>query len=144
MRRPTLLVAFPHNSGDRQDIELEIRGGALKTLRLPRAYVHVEGEPYPLVMLLGCDVASTAQQYANHIRNFRQAGAGAVISTIATVFGPHAVDVGQSILESLFRSREERAERLGEVLRDAKREAVAKSLPMALCVVAFGDADWRL
>jgi hypothetical protein len=29
-------------------------------------------------------------------------------------------------------------------MRDAKRAAVRDSLPMALCVVAFGDADWRL
>ena len=33
---------------------------------------------------------------------------------------------------------------LGEALRDAKRQALLDSLPMALCVVAFGDADWRL
>ena len=33
---------------------------------------------------------------------------------------------------------------LGEALREAKRQALRDSLPMALCVVAFGDADWRL
>ncbi|WP_248595545.1 hypothetical protein [Candidatus Accumulibacter phosphatis] len=40
---PSLLVAFPHNAGERQDIALEIGGIAFKTLRLPREYVHVEG-----------------------------------------------------------------------------------------------------
>jgi len=35
-------------------------------------------------------------------------------------------------------------QRLGEIIRDAKREAMRESVPMALCVVAFGDADWRL
>ncbi|MBS0544785.1 MAG: hypothetical protein JSR40_13730 [Proteobacteria bacterium] len=149
---PTLLVAFPHNTGDKQDIALEIGGKAFKTLRLPREYVHVDG-PYPLVMLLGCDVASTAQQYASHIRYFRQAGAAAVVSTIATVFGPHAVKVGGKLLEGLLAIRDQGAAQpgtdntetcLGEALRAVKRQALLDSLPMALCVVAFGDADWRL
>jgi hypothetical protein len=149
--RPTLLVAFPHNTGDKQDIALEIGGKPFKTLRLPREYVHVDG-PYPLVMLLGCDVASTAQQYASHIRYFRQAGAAAIVSTIATVFGPHAVKVGEKLLNGLLAIGEQAGEQpgpdsepcLGEALREAKRKALLDSLPMALCVVAFGDADWRL
>lgn len=148
---PTLLIAFPHNSGDKQEIALEIGGQFFKTLRLPREYVHVEG-PYPLVILLGCDVASTAQQYANHIRYFRQAGAAAIVSTIATVFGPHAVKVGEKLIEGLLDIHERSVGQagpaskpcLGEALRDAKRKALLDSLPMALCVVAFGDADWRL
>lgn len=148
---PTLLVAFPHNTGDKQDVALEIGGKPFKTLRLPREYVHIDG-PYPLVLLLGCDVASTAQQYASHIRYFRQAGAAAVVSTIATVFGPHAVKVGEKILDGLLAAAAGRDEGggaegsrcLGEVLRAVKRQALLDSLPMALCVVAFGDADWRL
>lgn len=149
--RPTLLVAFPHNTGDKQDVALEIGGKPFKTLRLPREYVHIDG-PYPLVLLLGCDVASTAQQYASHIRYFRQAGAAAVVSTIATVFGPHAVKVGEKILDGLLAAAAgldegggaEGSRCLGEVLRAVKRQALLDSLPMALCVVAFGDADWRL
>ncbi len=144
--KPTLLVAFPHNQGSEEDIELEIHNDLLETLRLPteRDFVHMEGEPYPLVMLLGCDTAGTAQQYASHIGYFRQAGAAAVISTIATVFGEHAALVGEKIVNSLLVAAKNKSGRLGDVLLDAKREAVAESLPMALCVVAFGDADWRL
>ena len=154
---PSLLVAFPHNTGERQDIALEIGGVAFKTLRLPREYVHVDGA-YPLLLLLGCDTASSAQQYANHIRYFRQAGAAVIVSTIATVFGPHAVRVGEKLLEVLLAiHRQSTADEqsgaprqpdavpcLGEALREAKRQALRESLPMALCVVAFGDADWRL
>lgn len=151
-RQPTLLVAFPHNSGERQEIALELGGVAFKTLRLPPEYVHVEGAPYPLLLLLGCDTASTAQQYANHIRYFRQAGAAAIVSTVATVFGPHAVKVGEKLLQTLLAiqrqstldARSDAAPCLGEALREAKRQALRASLPMALCVVAFGDADWRL
>lgn len=113
---------------------------------------------YPLLLLLGCDTASSAQQYANHVRYFRQAGAAVIVSTIATVFGPHAVKVGEKLLGVLLAiQRQSNAAAqagtprqadavpcLGEALRDAKRQALLDSLPMALCVVAFGDADWRL
>ncbi len=142
--KPALLVAFPHNEGKQQDIRLEIGGDFLSTLRLPRDYVRPEGAPPPLVFLLGCDVAGTMEAFSNHIRYFRQAGAAAVISTTATVFGEHAVTVGSKILERLLRAGGEDADQLGELILDARREAMLDSLPMALCIVAFGDADWRL
>lgn len=142
--RPALLVAFPHNDGRQQDIRLEIGGDFLSTLRLARDYVRPEGAAPPLVFLLGCDVAGTAESFSNHVRYFRQAGAAAVISTTATVFGEHAVAVGSKILSRLLRAGGEDADQLGELILDARREALLDSLPMALCVVAFGDADWRL
>jgi hypothetical protein len=60
------------------------------------------------------------------------------------VFGAHAVHVGEAIVERLLRAGTAGTLRLGEVILDAKRDALLKSVPMALCVVAFGDADWRL
>lgn len=139
---PGLLLAFPHNEGSKQNVRLEIGGSFLPTLRLPPDYVRAQGAGPPLVFLLGCDTAGTAEDYANHVRYFRQAGAAAVVSTIATVFGPHAVTVGEKIVKKLLTA--EGGELLGEIMRDAKREALRESVPMALCVVAFGDADWRL
>ncbi|MCB2188052.1 MAG: hypothetical protein KQJ78_16655 [Deltaproteobacteria bacterium] len=144
--QPSLLVAFPHNEGSGEDIKLEIHDDFLETLRLPFEpdFVHVADAAFPLVMLLGCDTSGTAQEYASHVGNFRQAGAAAVISTIATVFGEHAVRVGEKFLRRLLDPERTEPSRLGELLRQVKREAVAESLPMALGVVAFGDADWRL
>ena len=141
---PALLVAFPHNEGSKRDVRLEIGGKMLSTLDLPASYVRTADGPAPLVFLLGCDVAGTAQEFSNHIRYFRQAGAAVVISTIATVFGAHAVRVGDSIVEQLLESSARGNTRIGEAIRDAKRSSLLASLPMALCVVAFGDADWRV
>ena len=143
-RHPALLVAFPHNEGKEEDVLLEIGGKKLFTLDLPRDYVRtLEGSP-PVVFLLGCDVAGTAQDFSSHIRYFRQAGAAVVVSTIATVFGAHAVRVGEAIVARLVQTTEPDKVRIGEAIRDAKRAAMLDSVPMALCVVAFGDADWRL
>lgn len=143
-KRPGLLVAFPHNEGRKQDVRLEIGGSYLSTLRLPAEYVRAPGAPPPLVFLLGCDTASTAEDYASHVRYFRQAGAAVVVSTIATVFGQHAVIVGEKILGRLLAGDGRKSSCLGEIIRDAKREALRASVPMALCVVAFGDADWQI
>jgi len=66
--------------------------------------------------------------------------------------------VGQKLLESLLEIHEQSTKDalagkvpspgkepcLGEAMREAKRQALLESLPMALCIVAFGDADWRL
>jgi hypothetical protein len=104
-----------------------------------------------MVLLLGCDTAGTAETFGSHVAKFRLAGAAIVVSTIATVFGEHAVRVGTTIVEELLKRTSPEIEgtamdreRLGEILRDAKRAALLQSLPMALCVVAFGDADWSL
>lgn len=144
-RHPAVLMAFPHNEGKEENVLLEIGGDKLYTLDLPADYVlPAQGSP-PIVFLLGCDVAGTAQDYASHIRYFRQAGAAVVVSTIATVFGAHAVRVGQAIAAGLMApSSSPDKSRMGEVIRDAKCAALLDSVPMALCVVAFGDADWRL
>lgn len=147
-KRPAMLVAFPHNEGRKRNIQLEIGGKKLFTLRLPTDYVRPADGPPPLVFLLGCDVAGTAEEFSDHIRNFRQAGAAVVVSTIATVFGTHAVRVGEAIVNGLLKIEtpgEPKADtRIGEVIRDARRDALLDSVPMALCVVAFGDADWRI
>ena len=142
---PALLLAFPHNEGKEEDVLLEIGGEKLYTLGLDSTYVRKDAGPPPLVFLLGCDVAGTAQDFSSHIRFFRQAGAAVVVSTISTVFGAHAVRVGEAIIAGLIvPPGAERHNRLGEIIRDAKRAALLDSVPMALCVVSFGDADWRL
>lgn len=144
LQEPTMLIAFPHNDGNGRNVSLEIGGNTLFTLGLSSEYIRVQGAPPPVVFLLGCDVAGTAQTFSSHIRYFRQAGAAIVVSTIATVFGPHAVRVGQAIVEALVDNDLAADGRIGEVIRNVKRQALLDSVPMALCVVAFGDADWRL
>lgn len=142
--RPGMLLAFPHNEVSGDEARLEIGGKLLDTLRLKPDYVRVPvGPQQPLVLLLGCDTAGTAEQYANHVSWFRRAGAAVVVGTVATVFGEHAVKVGEAISLALL-SPDARSRRIAEVIRDAKRQALLDSLPMALCVVAFGDADWQL
>jgi hypothetical protein len=138
---PCLLVALPHNDGmDALEINNE------KRLRIRIHGTHVKPEDardFPIVALLGCDTTGTAMNYSNFVQHFRDMGAGVVIGTVATVFGEHAARVGGMLVEGL-KDRSDKHERLGEIMRSIKRKALAEGLLMALCVVAFGDADWKL
>jgi hypothetical protein len=161
---PQLLIAFPHNDHSGFSPTLELGGEPMATEDMRVFKEATTGAPEdvkwhvrpplgaaPLVLLLGCDTAGTAESFGSHVSAFRQAGAAIVVSTIATVFGEHAVSVGTSIAAEMLKRTTDMtepngqgADRFGEILRAAKRHALLDSLPMALCVVAFGDADWRL
>ncbi|HOW54036.1 MAG TPA: hypothetical protein PLR60_05205 [Syntrophorhabdaceae bacterium] len=142
--KPHVLLALAHTDGDGIDATLEIGGKAIKSNQIREKHVRLEGtKDYPLVALLGCDTVGTALEYGSHVRWFRRRGAGVVIGTIATVFGGHAAKVAEMLIEG-FKDDEASFERLGEVIRSVKRKALLNGLVMALCVVAYGDADWKL
>ncbi|MDP3030924.1 MAG: hypothetical protein Q8N33_02500, partial [Rhodocyclaceae bacterium] len=82
--------------------------------------------------------------YTRHVTVFRQADAALVLGTVGTVLGEDAAKVAAKIVEQLVATSTNSTERFGEVLRQVKRDAVADSLMLAMCLVAFGDADWRL
>lgn len=144
-QRPVLLLALPHADGTGAGISLEISGETLASRYIDKSYVLGERPlPGPMVLLLGCDVANVAytDAYARHIAIFREADAALVLGTVATILGKHAASVASKLVKRLATARRS-TECFGDVLRQVKREAVAESLMMAMCLVAFGDADWR-
>jgi hypothetical protein len=74
---------------------------------------------------------------------FRWRGAAVVLGTIATVFGGHAAKVAEVFIKGLKRKSRPQ-DMLGEVIRSIKCRALLDGMVMPLCVVAFGDADWKL
>lgn len=145
-KRPVLLIALPHADGTGDDISLEIGGIAVESLYIDESYVMADAaEVPPLVLLLGCDVTNVAytDAYARHVAVFRRAKAALVLGTVATILATDGAKVTAMLVKRLAAARRSR-ECFGEALRDLKRAAVAQSLPMAICLAAFGDADWRL
>jgi hypothetical protein len=144
--KPVLLVALPHADGTGGDISLEIGGDALKSRFIDGSYVHLDSSTPPLAVLMGCDTANTADTaaYLHHVGVFRQADAALVVGTVATVLGTSAAEMTARLLEHLQAALKGRRGRFGEVLRTAKRDAVAYSQMIALCLVTFGDADWQI
>ncbi|WP_404302703.1 hypothetical protein [Alicycliphilus denitrificans] len=142
--KPHFLLALPHTDGTGANVTLEIGGTTIGTIQVKKAHVHPANEPArPLVALLGCDTAGTANEYAEHVAVFRDRGAAVVIGTIATVFGEHAARVGVLLAQELLPNGAA-PQRLGEAMRALKQRALLEGLLMPLCVVAYGDADWRL
>lgn len=144
---PALLVALPHTDGKATDVTVEIGGRTRKTITLRDAHVFpppTEGRQAPLVALIGCDVAGTADDYGNHVVVFRSRGAAIVIGTIATVFGKHASQVAGKLVEGMLPAGAAKPVRLGELMREVRRNALLANLLMPLCLVAYGDADWIL
>lgn len=141
---PHLLLALPHTDGSGANVTLEIGDSTLEAIEIAREHVQPSNESArPLVALLGCDTAGTADDYGKHVAVFRDRGAAIVIGTIATVFGEHAARVGALLAQELLPNGAP-PQRLGEAMRALKRRALLDGLLMPLCVVAYGDADWRL
>jgi hypothetical protein len=142
---PNFLLALAHTDGAGANVSLELGGKTIKSIQVKQQHVRSKGaDPRPLVALLGCDTAGTADDYGQHVAVFRARGAAIVIGTIATVFGDHAVQVACRLVEGLLPEGAAPPERLGEALRALKRKALLDNLLMPLCLVAYGDADWKL
>jgi hypothetical protein len=141
---PHVLIALTHTDGDGIEATLEIGGNAIKSNQIKEKHVRSKGaKGYPLVALLGCDTTGTALEYGSHVRWFRRKGAAVVVGTVATVFGEHAAKMAEMFIKGL-RQHDTTPQCLGEVIRSIKRRALLDGLLMALCIVAYGDADWKL
>jgi hypothetical protein len=141
---PHLLLLLPHTDGAGLNASMEIGSEPVESVDITEAHVCRPGsDVHPLVALLGCDTVGTALEYGSHVASFRRRGAAIVIGTIATVFGAHAANVAAMLVEGMSSVTEE-PEYLGDVIRAVKRQALLKGSLMPLCMVAFGDADWKL
>jgi len=147
--RPVLFVVLPHTKGKGAEIALEIGGDAIESRYIERSYVYPEDSSAspPIVLLLGCDTSNTADKdaYTTNIAVFRQAGSAIVLATTAAlIWGDDSAKVAGQIVEAFDGAVTDSPQRFGEILRTAKRRSVADSQLMAMCVAAFGDADWQL
>jgi len=138
--QPRMILSMPHTDGTGSNVSLEISRNTIETILLTKKHV---GSKAPLVALLGCDIAGTTKEYTRHVGVFRANGAAVVVGTIATVFGDHAASVTAMLATELLKKRNEPFF-LGEAIREVKRQALLKNQLMPLCVVAYGDADWRI
>ncbi|PWF43613.1 hypothetical protein [Massilia glaciei] len=141
---PRLILSMPHAAGTQAGASLEISEKVIRSIDLTADHVcpRPDGKP-PLVILLGRDVAQASAAFSRHLTAFNSNGAAAVVATIATVAGSQAAAVASMIAAELLKKRDQPF-RLGEAIREVKRQALLQNLIMPLCVVAYGDADWRI
>jgi hypothetical protein len=94
-----------------------------------------------LVLLLGCGTGVSEVAFQSLPAQFRRKGAAIVVSTMAELLNVHAPRLAAIILAELGKSPRKRRT-FGEVMLAAKRTCMIQGLPIALALLAYGDADW--
>jgi len=152
-RSPTLLVLLPHTG--RHRIQRRTRVISVPMLeigrnkQLLRDYItskHVRSTRSPtgpIVVLLGCKTEDTSIPFQSFSAQFRRQGAAVVVGTLTSVLGRHAAPVAVRFVHDLQRAAAQRGS-FGDAFLESRRRALADGLAMALCLVAYGDTDWRL
>jgi hypothetical protein len=151
-QHPALLLLLPHHGVQAQLDYLEIGAenlpedlGKLSRAQLLPAYVNPDGrDPGPVVLLLGCKTATeTETGYAEITRLFQELRASIVLGTLAEILGRHAAPAARELVAELVAIEDAQAD-FGTVMRRVRRRLLARGWLMALCLVAFGDAEWRV
>lgn len=149
---PSLLLVLPHHGvqaaldyleiGDEQ---LSEELGKLSRGQIGRQYINPEGrEPGPIVLLLGCQTgAETETGYVQMTQRIQQQRASIVVGTLAEILGRHAAPVARALVAELAAIDDPGAD-FGTIMRRVRRHMLARGYLLALCLVAFGDAEWRL
>lgn len=148
---PTMLVLLAHTakSEDETEQELEISDGKPGT-RLPVAEIEAEyvrapeTNPPPMIFLMGCETGAPEMNFLGFVPQFRRLGAAIVLCTGATIMGHQAVPVTEEFVKTLARHSAQGNASFGDTMLAVRRKMLAQGLPMVLCLMAYGDADWQL
>ena len=100
--------------------------------------------PPPLVLLIGCETGAPDLSFYSLATSFRRRGAGIVVTTGSTILAREAPHVATLLVERLRDRIQAGGGCFGEVMRDVRRTLISQGNVMAMCLLAFGDADWRL
>jgi hypothetical protein len=145
---PSLLVLIVHTAaspGDPTIQQMEIGVESWLTVaELEQRHVRRTDASPPLVLLLGCETGVPDRQFANFINRLRNRGAAIVVAAGAKIHSLHAVPVAKGFVEALRAAVQREGATFGEVMRDVRREMLARGVAMVLTLSAYGDADWRL
>jgi len=140
-RRPGLLVLLSHTVDKALEIGPEDSGERATVAQVNGNFVKKATQDAPIVFLLGCDTAVADDEIYSFVGRFRDQGAALVVGTITPVLGERSADVVKAIVAQLAKKRR-KPQRFGEIMRDARREMLARGKLTALCATSFGDATW--
>jgi hypothetical protein len=146
-QQPSLLLLLPHTSRSQQYNvpQLEIgESQALLERYISEKHVRPSREaPPPIAVLLGCETLAPEVPFQSFAAQFRRKGAAIVLATLTPVLGRHVGPVAQRLLQDLARAAQS-GDTFGDALLSLRRRELAAGMAMVLCLVAYGDADWRL
>ncbi len=151
-QHPRLLIALPHHDEEELEDFLEIGDESLghDLARLRRGqirpeYVNPDGcEPGPILLLLGCRTGAESELgYVQVVREFQKLKTAIVLGTLAQILGRHAAPLARELVTQLVAVDDANAD-FGTLMRRVRRRMLARGYLLALCLVALGDAEWRL
>ncbi|MDO9196327.1 hypothetical protein, partial [Rhodoferax sp.] len=151
-QHPALLMLLPHHGIQAALDYLEIGDeklaedlGKLSRGQIDRQYVNLDGrDPGPIVLLLGCQTAGeTETGYGEMTQLIQQQHASIVLGTLAQILGRHAAPLARELVAELVAVADAQAD-FGTIMRRVRRRMLSRGYLMALCLVALGDAEWRL
>ena len=151
-QHPRLLIVLPHHDEEILEDFLEIGDETLgpDLARLRRGqirpeYVNPDGrEPGPILLLLGCRTGAESELgYVQVVREFQKLKTAIVLGTLAQILGRHAAPLARELVTQLLAVNDAEAD-FGTLMRGVRRRMLARGYLLALCLVALGDAEWRL
>ena len=149
---PRLLIALPHHDEENLEDFLEIGdeslGPDLSRLRrgqIVPAYINPDGrEPGPILLLLGCRTGAESELgYVQLVREFQKLKTAIVLGTLSQILGRHAAPLAREVVTQLV-SVDDAGADFGTLMRRVRRRMLGRGYLLALCLVALGDAEWRL
>ena len=151
-KQPPLLVVLPHHHIESNQDFLEIGAQSvpeedrlLNRGRMTDIIVNPNGaDPGPIIILLGCRTAAeTETGYVHLARRFQQLSTSIVMGTLAKILGRHAAPVARELVNELVSVTDADAD-FGSIMLRVRRRMLARGYLMSMCLVALGDAEWRL
>jgi hypothetical protein len=154
---PPLLVLLSHTTDDipaRLEIGRDAGGETIALSQITGSHVRGSSrqqvrtdDPAPVVLLLGCGTAIADQAAYSFVAKFRTLGAAVVVGTLTSVLGEHVAPVTSALVKALSRAADETGanahpQTFGEVWRRTRSRLLAEGQLAALCITAYGDADW--
>jgi hypothetical protein len=137
-------LTHTENSGTVPALEIE-EGVLVEMQSIEEDYVYSRKEPFPpVVFLIGCETGAADIEFMNFVAQFRRGGAAIIVSTGAPILGRHAVPVTIELLNRLKQFSEQANTSFGEAMRLVKQKMLAQGFPMALTLMTYGDADWKI
>jgi hypothetical protein len=151
---PSLLLLLPHTLPVLGVQGMEIGTSArLAWTHLTRDMIRTPSGAPPIVLLLGCDTAMPEIAFQNFVLKFRQPGGAAIVlGTFAAILGRYAAPLAEDLVVALRQATlaatppgvDSDEATFGKVLWSARRRLMANGQLMALTLIAYGDAQWRL
>ena len=138
--QPQLLVLLTHTTADALELGSDEQ---LERLRIKTFYVRQPFGPTPagpVVLLLGCDTASTNSSLTSFAAKFMQRGASVVVATIGSTLGRFAAPIAGELVALI--ADPFGPPTVGEALREVRRATLEKGWVTGLLVNAFGAADY--